>query len=114
MPPNIGTTEGTMKTIGIIGGMSWESSAVYYRLINEEVKNRLGAAHSAELVMYSMDFQVAAQLEISEQWDQLAELLIQAITRIESAGADFVLMASNTAHKVAATVQHSINIPLLH
>jgi len=103
-----------MKTIGIIGGMSWESSAEYYRLINENIKSRLGPTHSAELVMYSMDFQRAAQLELEERWSELAMLLNGAITRLEKAEADFVLMASNTAHQVAEIVQRSINVPLLH
>jgi aspartate racemase len=103
-----------MKTIGIIGGMSWESSAEYYRLINENIKSRLGPTHSAELIMYSMDFHVAAQLEQEERWTELATLLIGAITRLEKAGADFVIMASNTAHKVAEVVQRSINLPLLN
>ena len=103
-----------MKTIGIIGGMSWESSAEYYRLINEGIKSKLGPTHSAELVMYSMDFHLAAQLELEERWSELATLLIQAITRLEKAGADFVMMASNTAHKVAEVVQRSTNLPLLH
>ncbi|MGH7926746.1 MAG: aspartate/glutamate racemase family protein [Candidatus Binatia bacterium] len=103
-----------MKTIGIIGGMSWESSAEYYRLINESIKGRLGPTHSAEIVMYSMDFHLAAQLELEERWPELATFLIGAITRLEKAEAEFVMMASNTAHKVAETVQRSINIPLLH
>lgn len=103
-----------MKTIGIIGGMSWESSAEYYRLINEKIKVELGPTHSAELVMYSMDFQPIAQLELEEHWADLATLLIGAIRRLEKAGAEFVIMASNTAHKVADEVQRSIKIPLLH
>ena len=103
-----------MKTIGIIGGMSWESSAEYYRLINASIKSKLGPTHSAELVMYSLDFHRAAQLEQEERWSELATLLIDAITRLEKAGADFVMMASNTAHKVAEVVQRSTNLPLLH
>jgi len=103
-----------MKTIGIVGGMSWESSAEYYRQLNENIKSRLGPTHSAELVMYSMDFHLAAQLELEERWAELAKLLIGAIARLEKAGADFVIMASNTAHKVAEVVQRSIKIPLLH
>ena len=103
-----------MKTIGIVGGMSWESSAEYYRQLNESIKTKLGPTHSAELMMYSMDFHRAAQLEREEQWTDLATLLIGAITRLEKAGADFVIMASNTAHKVAEVVQRSIEIPLLH
>lgn len=103
-----------MKTIGIIGGMRWESSAEYYRLINEQVKARLGLAHSAELVMYSLDFHPIAQLELEERWDELATILISAIKRLELAGADFVILASNTVHKVAEEVQAAIEIPLLH
>jgi len=103
-----------MKTIGVVGGMSWESSAEYYRLINENIKSKLGATHSAELVMYSMDFHVAAQLELEERWPELATFLIDAIMRLEKAGAEFVIIASNTAHKVAEAVQRSIGLPLLH
>lgn len=103
-----------MKTIGIIGGMSWESSAEYYRLINEAVKHRLGPTHSAEIVMYSVDFGPVAQLELEERWEELATVLIAAITRLEKAGAEFVIMASNTVHKVAEIVQPSIHVPLLH
>lgn len=103
-----------MKTIGIVGGMSWESSAEYYRLINEKVKIALGPAHSAELVMYSLDFHPVAQLELQERWKELATILITAITRLEKAGAEFVIMASNTVHKVAEVVQPSIHVPLLH
>jgi aspartate racemase len=103
-----------MRTIGIVGGMSWESSAEYYRQINESIKSRLGPTHSAELVMYSMDFHRAAQLEQEERWPEVSRLLIGAITRLEKAGADFVMIASNTAHRVAEIVQRSIHIPLLH
>ena len=103
-----------MKTIGIVGGMSWESSAEYYRLINQQVKARLGPAHSAELVMYSLDFEPIARLELEERWSELATILIEAIKRVEQAGADFVLLASNTVHKVAEEAQASIAIPLLH
>jgi aspartate racemase len=107
-------TEGSLKTIGIIGGMSWKSSAEYYRLINENIQVKLGPAHSAELVMYSLDFHPVAQLELEERWAELATILITAITHVEKAGAEFVVMASNTVHKVADVVQSSIRIPLLH
>jgi aspartate racemase len=103
-----------MKTIGIIGGMSWESSAEYYRLINEQVKAQFGAAHSAELLMYSLDFEPIARLELEERWEEFAAVLVAAAKRLERAGAAFVLLASNTAHKVADAVQMSIKIPLLH
>lgn len=103
-----------MKTIGVIGGMSWESSAKYYRLFNERVRASLGPAHSAELIMYSLDFHPVAQLELEERWEELAAILISATLRVEKAGAEFVIIASNTAHKVADMVQPSIRIPLLH
>ncbi len=103
-----------MKVIGLIGGVSWESSAEYYRLINQEIKARLGPEHSAELVMYSLDFQPVAQLEHEENWDELAILLADAANRLERAGADFVMVASNTLHKVANEVQQRISVPLLH
>jgi aspartate racemase len=103
-----------MRTIGIVGGMSWESSAEYYRRINESIKVKLGPAHSAELVMVSLDFCPVAQLELEERWEELATILISATVRVEKAGAEFVIMASNTAHRVAAVVQRSIHVPLLH
>ncbi len=103
-----------MKIIGLIGGVSWESSAEYYRLINEEAKARLGIQHSAKLVMYSLDFQPGAQLEHEERWDELTKLLADATNRLENAGADFVIIASNTLHKVADELQRRINVPLLH
>jgi aspartate racemase len=103
-----------MNAIGLIGGVSWESSAEYYRLINCAVKSRLGALHSAELVMYSLDFESIAQLEHDEQWDQLATILITAAQKLEMAGASFVLIASNTLHKVAPQVQARLSIPVVH
>lgn len=103
-----------MKIIGLIGGVSWESSAEYYRLINQETKTRLGPEHSAEIMMYSMDFQPVAQLEHEGKWDDLTELLVDGVRRLERAGADFVLVASNTLHKVADEVQRRISVPLLH
>ena len=103
-----------MKIIGIVGGVSSESSAEYYRLINKEVRLRLGATHSAELVMYSLDFQPIAQLQLQQRWRELADVLIGAITRLERAGAEFVILASNTLHVVSDLVEASIQIPLLH
>ena len=103
-----------MKVIGLIGGVSWESSAEYYRLINQEVKARLGPEHSAKLIMYSLDFQPVAQLEHEEKWDELTSMLTGAANRLERAGADFVMVASNTLHKVAVEVQQRISVPLLH
>lgn len=106
--------EQTMKTISIIGGMSWESSAEYYRQINQAIRAKLGPTHSAELLMYSMDFHPIALLEQDERWDELAQYLIGAVARLERAGADFVILASNTVHKVADAVQRSIHLPLIH
>src|SRR5439155_18161454 len=103
-----------MKAIGLIGGVSWESSAEYYRLINQAVKSRLGGLHSAEFVMCSLDFEPIARLEHDEQWDQLAAVLIAAARKLEVAGASFVLIASNTLHKVAPQMQAQLGIPLVH
>ena len=103
-----------MKTIGIIGGMSWESSAEYYRLINQQMKAWLVPTHSAELIMYSLDFHGVAQLELEERWDEFAMVLVDAAKRLERAGVEFILLASNTAHKAADSVQAEIKIPLLH
>lgn len=103
-----------MKTIGLIGGVSWESSAEYYRLMNQETRTRLGPEHSAEIIMYSMEFQPVARLEHEGRWNDLTELLVDKATRLEHAGADFVLVASNTLHKVADEVQRRISVPLLH
>ena len=103
-----------MKTIGMIGGVSAESSTEYYRLINQEVKHRLGADHSAELVMVSLDFHPIAQLQLQQRWRELADVLIGAIARLEKAGAEFVVLASNTLHSVFDLIQPAIGIPLLH
>lgn len=103
-----------MKTIGLIGGVSWESSAEYYRLMNQETRTRLGPEHSAEIIMYSMEFQPVARLEHEGRWNDLTELLVDKATRLEHAGADFVLVASNTLPKVADEVQRRISVPLLH
>jgi len=103
-----------MKTIGLIGGMSWESSAEYYRIINETVKEKLGGLHSAKCIMYSVDFEEVEKLQHEGKWKEATELMIDAAKRIERAGADFVLICTNTMHKMADDVQSSINIPLLH
>ncbi|UFS63352.1 aspartate/glutamate racemase family protein [Sulfurimonas sp. HSL-3221] len=103
-----------MKTIGLIGGVSWESSSEYYRLINQAVKSQLGALHSAELVMYSLDFEPVARLEHDEEWDRLSEVLGTAAHKLELAGASFVLIASNTLHKVVPQVQQQLGIPIVH
>jgi aspartate racemase len=103
-----------MKTIGLIGGMSWESTVEYYRVINESVKARLGGLHSAECVLYSVDFAVVEQLQRHGEWTEAAALLLSAARRVERAGADFVLICTNTMHKVADRVQAGLRIPLLH
>jgi aspartate racemase len=103
-----------MKVIGLIGGMSWESSIEYYRLINEYVKGKLGGLHSAKCVLYSVDFAEVEELQRREQWAEAAQLLVDAARKIERAGADMVLICTNTMHKLADTVQAGIGIPLLH
>jgi len=103
-----------MKTIGLIGGMSWESTAEYYRIINEAVKEKLGGLHSAKIVMYSLDFEEIEQLQTGGRWDEATDSMVDAAKRVEKAGADFVLICTNTMHKMAQEVEASINIPLLH
>ena len=103
-----------MKTIGLIGGMSWESSQEYYRIINETVKERLGGFHSAKIIMYSVDFEEIEKLQHQGQWKELTEIMIDAAQRVERAGADFVVLCTNTMHKMADEVQQNIKIPLLH
>lgn len=103
-----------MKTIGLIGGMSWESTAEYYRIINEAVKERLGGFHSAKIVMYSVDFKEIRELQLEARWDEATNLMIDAARRVKRGGADFVLICTNTMHKMAEEVEASIGIPLLH
>jgi aspartate racemase len=103
-----------MKTIGIIGGMSWESSATYYRLINEGVARRLGALHSARLVLYSVDFDPIERMQTAGDWRAAGRMLADAAVRLEAAGADFLVLATNTMHKVADSIERSVAIPLLH
>ena len=100
--------------IGLIGGMSWESSAEYYRIINREVQKRLGGVHSARSLMWSVDFGEVEHLQHSGDWDKLTEQMIDAAIRLEAGGADFVLMCTNTMHRMAGAVSEAINIPLLH
>lgn len=103
-----------MKTIGLLGGMSWESTALYYRLINEESNRVLGGLHSARTVLLSVDFQEIETLQSQGDWAAAADLLAGAARRIEGAGADFLLICTNTMHIVADEVAAAINIPLLH
>jgi aspartate racemase len=103
-----------MKTIGLIGGMSWESSIEYYRIINESAKLKLGGLHSAKCVMYSVDFAEIEVLQHQGKWNEAGEMLARAAKNVESGGADFVVLCTNTMHKVADEIQSSIKIPLLH
>lgn len=103
-----------MKTIGLLGGMSWESTASYYRLINEAVKQALGGLHSAKVVLYSVDFHEIETLQASGNWQLAGERLAAASTALERAGADFIVLCTNTMHKVAADIEDSVKIPLLH
>jgi aspartate racemase len=103
-----------MKTIGLIGGMSWESSVKYYRIINERVRDRLGGLHSAKSLMYSVDFDYIEKLQRQGKWEELTALMIAAAKNLEKGGADFILICTNTMHKMADVVQKNIGIPLLH
>ena len=103
-----------MKTIGLLGGMSWESTLHYYRLINEGVKDALGGLHSAKIALYSVDFEPIEELQRQGDWDGAAAILTEAATRIQAAGADFLLLCTNTMHRVAPHIEAAIAIPLLH
>lgn len=103
-----------MKTIGLIGGMSWESTIPYYRQINETLKARLGGLHSAKLVLYSVDFHDIERLQRAGDWAAAGALLAEAGQALERAGADFLLLCTNTMHKVAGDIEAAVSIPLLH
>ena len=103
-----------MKTIGLIGGMSWESTQTYYRLINQKMRDELGGLHSAKLVLYSVDFAEIETLQQQGDWDAAAEILSSAARSVESAGADFLVLCTNTMHKVAPQLERAVSIPLLH
>ncbi len=103
-----------MKTIGLLGGMSWESSALYYRWINEMVRDALGGLHSAKIAMVSVNFQDIEDLQHTGEWEKSGAILSQSAKQIEAAGADFLLICTNTMHKVAPQIEAAINIPLLH
>ncbi|MGW5348875.1 aspartate/glutamate racemase family protein [Streptomyces sp. NPDC004050] len=103
-----------MKTIGLIGGMSWESTAEYYRLVNEFTRDRLGGLHSARCVIWSVDFAEIEQLQVQGRWAEAGEVLAAAARSLEAAGADLVLICTNTMHKVADVVGAAVSVPLLH
>jgi len=104
----------TQQVIGLIGGMSWKSSAEYYRLINEGVRTRLGGLHSARCLMWSFDFADIEVLQRTDRWDEAASLMVDAAQRLERGGADFLVIATNTMHIAAPQVQAAVSLPLLH
>ena len=106
--------QGEQKVIGLLGGMSWESSAEYYRIINEAVRERLGGLHSARCLMWSFDFATVEALQHAGRWDDATALMIDAARRLERGGADFILICTNTMHRMADAVQAAIGIPILH
>ena len=103
-----------MKTIGLIGGVSPESTIIYYREINRGMQSRLGKAHSARMVLYSLEFQEFAELQHAGNWDALSKIVVQAARTVEAAGADFLVICSNSVHKQAEDVARNVSIPLLH
>lgn len=103
-----------MKTIGLIGGMSWESSDSYYQLINRQVKEKLGGVHSCRSLMYSVDFQEIADLQHSGEWDKLTLMMVEAAQSLERGGADFIVLCTNTMHKMADSIEQNTSIPFLH
>lgn len=103
-----------MKTIGLIGGMSWESTVTYYQVVNETVKQRLGGLHSAKVLLYSVDFAEIEECQASGDWERSAAILTEAARNLEKAGADFIVICTNTMHKIAPQMAAGIRIPILH
>lgn len=103
-----------MKTIGLLGGMSWESTLTYYKVINEVIKERLGGLHSAKCILYSVDFEEIRQCQSSGDWHKSAKILKDAALALERAGADFVVICTNTMHKIIPDIQDQIGIPFIH
>ena len=103
-----------MKTIGLIGGLSWQSSIEYYRIINQQVSDRLGGLHSGKIVLVSLDFAEIEALQVQERWQDVSGEMVSAAQRVESGGADFLLICTNTLHMFADEVQAAVSIPLLH
>ncbi len=103
-----------MKTIGLIGGMSWESTVSYYRIINEKTKELLGGLHSAKILLYSVNFAEIEEYQIKGQWDESAKMLASIALRLENAGADFIVICTNTMHKVVPQIIEKISIPIVH
>lgn len=103
-----------LKTIGLIGGMSWESSLEYYRILNETVKSKLGGLHSAKCLMYSLDFEEIVILQNQNKWDELSKIMIKAATRLENGGADFIIICTNTIHKISDDIENNVGLKVLH
>ena len=103
-----------LKTIGLIGGMSWESTVTYYKIINETVKEKLGGLHSAKCILYSVDFQEIEECQANGNWKKSGEILGEAANNLEKAGADFIVICTNTMHKVINQIKEKISIPILH
>jgi aspartate racemase len=103
-----------MKTIGLLGGMSWESSQIYYRGLNQQINQQLGGLHSAQIVMINVDFAPIEQLMAQGDWSAISDLLVKHCLQLQSAGADFIVIATNTMHKVAPVIEAAIDVPLLH
>ncbi len=103
-----------MKVIGLIGGMSWESSVIYYKIVNQKVKEKLGGVHSCQCLMYSVDFGEIAELQHKGDWAKLGEMMADAAQRLERGGVDFIVLCTNTMHKLADNIEASVSIPLVH
>ena len=103
-----------LKTIGLIGGMSWESTVTYYKIINETVKEKLGGLHSAKCILYSVDFKEIEECQANGNWEKSGEILGEAANNLEKAGADFIVICTNTMHKVVNQIKEKISIPILH
>ncbi len=103
-----------MKTLGLIGGMSWESTATYYRLLNEGVKERCGSLHSARILLYSVNFAEVEEMQAQGRWEDAAQMLGDIAVRLQTAGADYIMICTNTMHKVAPAVEARLSVPLLH
>jgi aspartate racemase len=103
-----------MKTIGLIGGMSWESTVTYYQIINETIKKELGGLHSGKILLYSVDFDEIEKCQAEGDWDKSAKILSEVAIKLEKAGADYIVICTNTMHKVAPQIQSQISIPIIH
>jgi aspartate racemase len=103
-----------LKIIGLIGGMSWESSLEYYKIINETVKLKLGGLHSAKCLLYSVDFEEIAVLQYQNKWDELTDIMVNCAEKLKNGGADFIIICTNTMHKMASDIENKVGIKVLH